>query len=106
MTFKTQLASDLASVFFNTDEFAESVTYTRDGYFPETVKAIIDYGQGEEYQGSDSYGVNATMNVMVSEIETVTNKDTVVIGTDTWGVIGARKINDGLEWEIQINKVA
>ncbi len=101
------IGADDLSTFYSTDDFAVDVTYTPSGGTPKTIPAIIDYGQGDQYQGSNSYGINATMQIQASGddgIETVTNRDTVTIGTETWGVIGARKINDGLEWEIEINK--
>ena len=105
MSFKDQLAADLTAVFYNTDGPAESVTYTKDGYWPKTIKAIVTYGEGDEYRGVNSYDVNATMTCMVSDVSSsVTNKDTVQIGTETWGVIGGNKINDGLEWKIELNK--
>lgn len=105
MSFKDDLADDLENVFYNTDEFAESVSYTAYGYWPKTIIAIITQGDGDEYQGSNSYAVNAMMLCTVADLATVTNKDTVALADGTaWGVVGARKVNDGLEWEIQLNK--
>lgn len=103
-TFKEQMAADLASVFYNTDDFAESVVYAPAGKSPKTIKAIITYGEGDEYRGANSYGVKATMTCMVSDVSQPTNKDTVSIDGVTWGVVGANKINDGLEWKIELNK--
>jgi len=40
MTLKTQLTSDLDS-FFNTDEFAEEITYTAKGEDAVTISAIV-----------------------------------------------------------------
>lgn len=42
MTLKSQLSQDAISVFLNTDEFAEEVTYTPYGGTPSNIKAIID----------------------------------------------------------------
>ena len=103
------IGADDLSIFYNTDDFAVDVTYTPSGGEAKTIPAIIDYGRGDEYQGSNSYGINATMQIQASGddgIASVTNRDTVTIGTETWAVIGARKINDGLEWEVEINKEA
>jgi len=106
MTLKDQMAADLAAIFYNTDDFAESVTYTPADATPaKTISAIIDYGQGDEYKGADSYGVRAVIRVQASEIAQPARKDEVTIGTDTWVVIGADLIADGLEWIIEVNKV-
>ena len=40
MTLKTQMATDL-SVFFNSNEFAESVTYTPSGGSGTTITALV-----------------------------------------------------------------
>ncbi len=108
-SFKDQLAADLESVFYNDDDFAESISYTPHGGTAKTIKALITYGEGDEagqeWRVPDTYGVNATIQVMASGtygLATVTNQDTLLIGERTWNVIGAHKINDGLEWLIEI----
>ncbi|OPY15243.1 MAG: hypothetical protein A4E66_00162 [Syntrophus sp. PtaB.Bin001] len=101
------IGEDDLSTFYSTDDFAQDVTYTPSVGTAKVIPAIIDYGKGDEYQGSNSYDVNATMQIQAvgdDGITVVTNKDVVTIGVDTWNVIGARKINDGLEWEIEINR--
>lgn len=103
------IGADDLSIFYSTDDFAVDVTYTPGAGAAKTIPAILTYGEGDEYRGSNSYGVNATMQIQATGddgITSVTNKDTVTIGTETWAVIGARKINDGLEWEVEINKEA
>lgn len=102
--FKDQLAADLESVFYNDDDFAEAISYTPYGGTAKNVKALVDYGEGEQYQGSGAYDVRAALFVRVADLAAVTNKDTVVIDGQTWGVVGAEKINDGLEWRIELNR--
>src|SRR3989338_1491513 len=41
MTFKTQHSEDGKNLFLNTDEFAESITYTPNGGSPKAVKALV-----------------------------------------------------------------
>lgn len=41
MTFKTKLDDDVKNKFLNTDEFAESVTYTPYGGVAKSIKAIV-----------------------------------------------------------------
>lgn len=107
MTFKTQLTTDLA-VFFNTDEFAESVTYTPSGGTAKVINAIVTYGEGEEYKGADAYNIEATMEIQANAtngIATVGVGDSITIGTDTWKVIDAKKISDGLMWSCIISRM-
>jgi len=108
MTLKTQMTTDLGATFYNPDEFATEITYTVVGTSPDTslsIRAVIDYGQGDEYRGADSYGVRATMRVKASDVSQPARSDEVTIGTERWIVIGADPNEDGLEWIVQINKV-
>lgn len=41
MTLKTDMASDLTNVFFNTDEFAVSATYTPSGGAAKTINVLF-----------------------------------------------------------------
>jgi len=41
MAFKDQMAADAANIFLNTDEFAESISYTPYGGAAKTIKAIV-----------------------------------------------------------------
>jgi hypothetical protein len=104
MTFKAQLVTDL-DVFYNTDEFAETVTYRPSGYTAVSIPAIIDYGKGFESEGSDSLNTNATIRIRVSDIATVAPGDEVTIGAGSWRVMDAKIISDGLEWEAVISRM-
>lgn len=108
-SFKDQLAADLEAVFYNDEDFAESVSYTPHGGTAKTVKKLVTYGEGDEagqeWRVPDTYGVNATIQVMTFGeygLATVTNQDKLQIEGRTWCVVGAHKINDGLEWLIEI----
>lgn len=61
MTFKEQIAADLAAVFFNTSEFAESVTITRATAVTADVAAIRNE---RLYQVQDSDGVMVGMQIV------------------------------------------
>lgn len=98
-TFKDMIAADLGNVFFNTEEFAETVAYNGD-----EVTAIITYGSGDEYKGYDDFDVKAVILVKVSDVQEVVTGDQVQIGSDDWEVIGAKRSAHGLTWEIQVNK--
>lgn len=105
MTLKTQIAADLGAVFYNEDEHAVEVTYTPAAGAAKPLIAIVNRGEGDEYKGADSYGVRATMRVMVSDIAQPVRSDEVTIGTERWIVIGADPNESGDEWIVQINKV-
>ena len=106
MTIETDipyLYSDLLAAGLMT----ETVTVTTDGVARECT-AIIRYGQGDDYKGSEGYGTRATMRIQAQGddgIGTVTKKTTIAIGSDTWRVIGADRSTTGREWIIQANKV-
>jgi len=84
MTLKTQMTSDM-SAFFNTDEFAEDVTYTAVGQAGATIPAIIDRDSSflEPYvRGRDT----ATCEISVKKSDVATPKygDTFTFNSETW----------------------
>jgi len=80
MTLKTQIASDLAS-FFNTDEFAENITYTAVGQSAATIPAIVmrDSPLQEPYVRSSENAV-CEIIVKVSDVSTPQTGDTFTLG--------------------------
>jgi uncharacterized alkaline shock family protein YloU len=106
MTLKAQIAADLDAIFYNTDDFAETVTYTPlDSGVGVDVKAIVDYGKGIDSQGADALNTDATMRIQVSSVDIVIPGDGVTIGNETWQVLDAHLIDDGLEWEVIISRI-
>lgn len=98
-TFKEQLAADVDDVFYNTSEFAEAVTYEG-----KAIAARLFYGSGDEHKGYDDFDVRAVIKFKKKDVATVLTGDTILIGTQTWEVIGATLSKDGLEWEATINR--
>lgn len=84
MTFKTQMTADL-SAFYNTGEFAESVTYTALGGAGVTITAIVTrisellepYVRGED---------NARAEIRVKKANVATPKygDVFAFNGDSW----------------------
>lgn len=105
MTFKTQLTDDLKNVFLNTDEFAESATYTPAGGTAKTISVIIDEGSGEGYMGADALDHAAIMRIMVSDISEVVAGDQVTCGSDIWEIVDGEKSADGLEWIATVSRM-
>jgi len=100
---------DLVDVFFNsTDGFATAITYTPVGGGGKSINAIIEYGQHDLGQGSDALNTEAIMQILVDTtygIAHVGSGDSVAIGSDTWKVLTALKVDDGLVWQCEISRV-
>ena len=99
--FRDMLAADLASVFFNTDEFAELVTIGVSTGIP----VIISFGEGDEYKGSDASDTEGEMRVRVSDMATLVTGLSVTRGAETWTVLDAKKSADNLEWIAVISRL-
>ena len=110
---RDQMSADLSSIFYNTDDFAELVTYTPAGEASRIIPAIISYDKGLESRidAVNAFGAAATMRIRAGGpdgIATVTNQDTVLIDGVSWHVgspyTEPRKIGGGLEWEIELHR--
>jgi len=88
MTLKTQMESDLDSIFFNTDEFAKSVTYIPLGsILGETVKIIIN-ASDESLQDPQPAADEMIIEVQESEVASPNAQgDTFTIDGETWYLI-------------------
>ncbi len=95
MTLKSQILSDLP-VFFNTDDFAETITYNG-----VSIKAIVDYG---EYYGDETGRRNAAranITVRHSDVSTPAYDDSVIIDGTTWRVFNIEE-GDGYTWSLNL----
>ena len=97
MTFAEDIASDLENVVFNTDEFAQTVTYAG-----SQIPAI--FASGEDLASrSESLAATALLIVRVSDVASPAYRDVVVIGSDTWYVRG-RNGGDAYTWTLAIER--
>lgn len=96
MTLSDQLTSDL-SIFYDTDEFAETVTYNG-----SAIPAIVDYKTNLDDAGSRGSAMAiAEISVRASDVAAPAYRDTVVIGSVTWKV--RRTLSgDGKEWKLEL----
>ncbi len=88
MTLKDQIASDVGTVFLNTDEFAETVTYNPDGESPVDISAVFRYqGIEEQYvrQGEQAYGLG-TVACNPTDVTAPSLDDTFTIDSIIWAV--------------------
>ena len=86
MGFKEQLATDAANVFFNEDEFAETVLFTPQGGLSVYAKAIITY----DAEPTNARGGTATEAMISFPVAIVGNPvygDSVMVGAEYWKVI-------------------
>lgn len=84
MTLKIQMTSDLAT-FFNTDEFAEIVSYTAVGGAAVDITAVVERGnpfQEPYVRGEET----ATCEIMVqgSEVSDPQHGDIFFFDSETW----------------------
>lgn len=97
MTLAAQMTTDL-SVFFDTDEHAQTVTY--DG---SDITAIVDYETLLSEQASGAVKRQKVLWVKVSDVSAPAYRDTVVIGSDTWYVGRESKHEtDGYTWKLPL----
>lgn len=84
MTLKSQLTTDL-SVFYNTDEFAETVSYTPIGGSATDITAIVTrQGSHMEPYIRGAVTAAAIIEVQKSEAPTPQHGDTYTFDSQTW----------------------
>lgn len=97
MTLRATIAADLDDVFFDVDEFAESITYNG-----ASIQAVVEYGK---QRVKDAIVFDAEILVKVSDVPSPTYRDTVVIGGTTFKVLqvtGSQPSGDGFTWRIPV----
>jgi nitrogen regulatory protein PII len=97
MTLRAIIAADLDDVFFDVDEFAESITYNG-----TTIMAIVEYGK---QRAKDAIVFDAEILVKASDVPIPTYRDTVVIDGVTFKVLQdaeSQPSGDGFTWRIPV----
>lgn len=93
MTLKTDMTDDL-DVFFDTDEFAETITYNS-----TSISAVVEYGEKFD-ERSGLVVATAEIEVKVSDVADPADDDTAVIGSNTW-YYDRILSGDGYVWKLQ-----
>jgi len=104
MTLASQMISDLTTVFFNTDEFAVAGTYTPPSGAAVSIEVLPDYGVGSPMEGMDTLHTSAIFDIMKSDVALVVVGGVIVIGSDTWDVVYAELVDDGLIWRCNVSR--
>lgn len=104
-TFKEQMALDQA-VFFNTDEFAESVTYTSVDYGGKTIDIIM---ADEDESGQVPVAPGDTMIILAkyADITLPQRGDEFTINDETWYFV--ENVGGGSSegiWHIRVSRSA
>lgn len=106
MTLKTQIAADIPVVFFNTDEFAESATYTPYGGAGVSINVVVTE-EDPALQSPAPPGDTIIVLAKYSDIATPARGDTFTIASVTWYfveiVAGGRA--EGI-WHIRVSRSA
>ena len=82
MTLKQQMIADL-DIFFNTDEFAEEITYTPAGGSATTITMIPD-AQNAGIQSVAPESDSMIIYVKTSDVPSPNYKDTFTINGEVW----------------------
>jgi len=94
------MAADISNVFLNTNDFAETITYTASGEGAASISAVVKYENDEADPGSTAK--KAILRVKQSDISEPTYRDSVVIDSKTWVVLNWKSSFGGLEWTIDL----
>ena len=100
MSFKTQIASDLSAVFFNSDEFAESGLYTsKDGTI--TAKPVLVILQNQQKDGITNYGAAESVIAFIKKADVADPKryDVITVSSVVY-TVQSRISGDGGHWEL------
>jgi hypothetical protein len=96
VSFETQLASDLGTVFLNTGEFSVSATYTPTGGNATTVKLIFDNPdlRFDPVSGVAFEGSEVKAHAKRSDFSAAVKGEPVVVSGTTYYI---REIKNGLD---------
>ncbi len=97
------MSADL-SVFFNPEEFAEEIAYTRinSASSPMAIMADVEYGRNYN-ETTDAVDVLATVRVKCSEVPAPAAYDRATFGGYEW-VYDSVLSGDGLTWAMQFRR--
>jgi len=103
MTLKTDTISDLAT-FFNTDEFAETITYTPSGGTAISITAIREE-MDPSIMSEAPPGDSIILLVKSADVSNPQRGDSFIINNETWYLI--RNLGGGSPadvWKLEISR--
>ena len=105
MTLAADMTTDLA-VFFNTNEFAESVSYTAKGGAAKTI-TVIPSDEDPAIEATIPPGDRMIVLAKYADITAPRRGDTFTINSETWYVVGepAGGRAEGI-WHIEVSRSA
>lgn len=96
MSLKTQIAADLSSVFFNTDDFAEAAIYTPVSGDAASCNVLVDHDvliQADGYDASVAT-LGTTITAQVADVGTVNRGDAFLVDGTTYTVQRVDQFSD------------
>lgn len=114
MTFRSQTLTDFLNTILNTDEMAESISYTPNGSAAITIKAIINRSPLQSNAADNGMTLTDECEVFVANdatygVTTVTKNDTLSFpkrigdSNSTWRVIEIVEKDDAA-WRLRVRK--
>lgn len=97
MTLKTQMNDDVSTVFLNTDDFAEAITYTADGESPTSINAVVERNEDTALDAFDTehrQEQRISITVSTTDVSSFSRDDTFTIDSDLWLVDGRSQPNE------------
>lgn len=116
MTFRSQMSTDFNNIILNSDEFAETVSYTPSGSSAVSRKAVIQRENLQPDQVAGGHALGRVAEVWMSKdatlgIATVTKGfDTVsfpvnVGGSNvTWRIVDVLEADDPAAWRLLVSR--
>lgn len=103
MTLKAQITSDLTT-FFDTDEFAETTSYTPSGGAAVSISAILE-DMDPSIMDYDPPADSMILNVKTSDVSDPQRGDIFVISGETWYL--TRNLGGGSHdgvWRLEVSR--
>lgn len=104
MSLRDIIEEDLG-VIFDTDDFAETATYTPFGGSPKEVTVVFIPGRDiDDARWSAAVQASAVMWIQASDVASPAYKDTVLVGVDTWTIVNIDRGGRDKVWRLELRR--
>lgn len=104
MTLKADMLTDLDNVFFDTDEFVDSITYTPSGGDPVSITAMLE-DMDPSIMDVAPPGDSMVLHVKYSDVANPQRGDTFTISSETWYLV--KNLGGGSHegaWKLEVTR--
>ena len=102
MGLRDQMAADAAALFFNTDDFAEVVTYTPDSGVARPITVVFSLGEDYGKGSGPVVSGQGVMSVNTADFPAEKPKGTVARSDGSVWTIGQEIASDAMTREVEI----